>query len=50
MADRLTEISNDKKNLEVLGVAANKLLKEKFSVEEMAKSYLFLYSSLTISK
>ena len=50
MADRLTEISNDKKNLEVLGVAANKLLKEKFSVEEMAKSYLSLYSSLIISK
>ena len=50
MADRLTEISNDKKNLEVLGVAANKLLKEKFLVEEMAKSYLSLYSSLTISK
>ena len=50
MADRLTEISNDKKNLEVLGVAANKLLKEKFSVEEMAKSYLSLYSSLTVSK
>ena len=50
MAERLTEISNDKKNLEVLGVAANKLLKEKFSVEEMAKNYLSLYSSLTISK
>ena len=50
MADRLTEISNDKKNLEVLGVAANKLLKVKFSVEEMAKSYLSLYSSLTVSK
>ena len=50
MADELIEISTDKKNLEVSGVAANKLLKESFSVEKMAKSYLSLYSGLTVSK
>jgi glycosyltransferase involved in cell wall biosynthesis len=50
MTDKLIVIATDKKNLEVSGVAANQLLKEKFSVEKMAKSYLSLYSSLTISK
>ena len=50
MADKLIEIATDKKNLEVSGVAANQLLKERFSVEKMAKSYLSLYSSLTVSK
>jgi glycosyltransferase involved in cell wall biosynthesis len=50
MADKLIQISNDKKGLEVSGVAANQLLKERFSVEKMAKSYLSLYSSLSVSK
>ena len=50
MADKLIEISTDKKSLEVFGVSANQLLKERFSVEKMAKSYLSLYSSLTVSK
>ena len=50
MADKLIEISTDKKSLEVSGVSANQLLKERFSVEKMAKSYLSLYSNLTISK
>jgi glycosyltransferase involved in cell wall biosynthesis len=50
MADKLIQISENKKVLEELGMKANKLLKQRFSVENMAKSYLSLYSSLTISK
>jgi len=50
MADKLIQISGDKKVLEELGTTANKLLKQRFSAENMAKSYLSLYSSLTISK
>jgi len=50
MADKLIQISENKKVLEELGTAANKLLKQRFSAENMAKSYLSLYSSLTISK
>jgi len=50
MADKLIEISTNKKSLEVSGVSANQLLKERFSVEKMAKNYLSLYSNLTISK
>jgi len=50
MADKLTKISENKKVLEELGMKANKLLKQRFSAENMAKSYLSLYSSLTISK
>jgi glycosyltransferase involved in cell wall biosynthesis len=50
MADKLIQISGDKKVLEELGMTANKLLKQRFSAENMAKSYLSLYSSLTISK
>ena len=50
MAGKLIEISTNKKDLEVSGIAANQLLKERFSVEKMAKSYLSLYSSLTVSK
>jgi glycosyltransferase involved in cell wall biosynthesis len=50
MADKLIEISTNKKSLEISGVAANQLLKERFSVEKMAKNYLSLYSNLTISK
>jgi glycosyltransferase involved in cell wall biosynthesis len=50
MADKLIEISTDQKSLEISGVAANQLLKEKFSVDKMAKSYFSLYSSLTVSK
>jgi hypothetical protein len=30
MADKLIEISTDKKSLEISGVAANQLLKERF--------------------
>jgi glycosyltransferase involved in cell wall biosynthesis len=50
MADKLIQISENKKVLEELGMTANKLLKQRFSAENMAKSYLSLYSSLTISK
>ncbi len=50
MADKLIQISENKKTLEELGMTANKLLKQRFSADNMAKSYLSLYSSLTISK
>jgi glycosyltransferase involved in cell wall biosynthesis len=50
MADKLIQISGNKKVLEELGMTANKLLKQRFSADNMAKSYLSLYSSLTISK
>jgi glycosyltransferase involved in cell wall biosynthesis len=50
MADKLIQVSGNKKVLEELGMTANKLLKQRFSAENMAKSYLSLYSSLTISK
>jgi glycosyltransferase involved in cell wall biosynthesis len=50
MADKLIQISEDKKTLEELGMTANKLLKQRFSAQNMAKSYLSLYSSLTIIK
>jgi glycosyltransferase involved in cell wall biosynthesis len=50
MADKLIQISGNKKVLEQLGMAANKLLKQRFLAENMAKSYLSLYSGLTISK
>ena len=50
MADKLIQISENKNVLEELGMKANKLLKQRFSAENMAKSYLSLYSSLTISK
>jgi len=50
MADKLIQISGNKKVLEELGNTANKLLKQRFSADNMAKSYLSLYSSLTISK
>jgi glycosyltransferase involved in cell wall biosynthesis len=50
MADQLIQISGNKKVLEELGMKANKLLKQRFSAENMAKSYLSLYSRLTISK
>jgi len=50
MADKLIQISENKKVLEELGITANKLLKQRFSADNMAKSYLSLYSSLTISK
>jgi glycosyltransferase involved in cell wall biosynthesis len=50
MADKLIQISENKKVLEELGITANKLLKQRFSADNMARSYLSLYSSLTISK
>lgn len=50
MADKLTQISENKKALEELGMKANELLRHRFSADNMAKSYLSLYSSLTISK
>jgi glycosyltransferase involved in cell wall biosynthesis len=50
MADKLIQISENKKVLEELGITANKLLKQRFSADNMAKSYLSLYSSLSISK
>ena len=50
MADKLIQIFENTKILEILGSTANKLLKQCFSADNMAKSYLSLYSSLTISK
>jgi glycosyltransferase involved in cell wall biosynthesis len=50
MANKLIQVSGNKKVLEELGITANKLLNQRFSAENMAKSYLSLYSSLTISK
>ena len=50
MANKLIQISENKIVLEELGVTANKLLKQRFSAENTAKTYLSLYSSLTISK
>ena len=44
MADKLIQISENKNVLEELGMKANKLLKQRFSAENMAKSYLSLYS------
>ena len=50
MADKLIQIFENTKTLEILGSTANKLLKQYFSADNMAKSYLSLYSSLTIRK
>jgi glycosyltransferase involved in cell wall biosynthesis len=48
MAKKLIDISKDKNVLQVIGISANKLLKNDFSVEKMASNYLFLYNELII--
>jgi len=49
MAEKLKQISNSKKSLTAVGLVANKLLINKFSVDKMASEYLSLYSKLIIS-
>jgi glycosyltransferase involved in cell wall biosynthesis len=48
MANRIIEIAADKKSLQQVGLAANKLLNDKFSVDKMAKNYKDLYRQLVI--
>lgn len=48
MAKKLIDISKDKKVLQVIGISANKLLKNDFSVKKMASNYLSLYNELII--
>ena len=48
MARKLIDISQDKNVLQVIGMSANKLLKNDFSVTKMASSYLSLYNELII--
>jgi glycosyltransferase involved in cell wall biosynthesis len=50
MAIRIIEIASDKKSLRQIGLNANKLLNEKFSVTNMAENYKELYSQLVIRK
>ena len=49
MAEKLTEIAQDKNSLKDAGLAANKLLGNEFSVEIMADKYFSLYSELIVS-
>jgi len=49
MAEKLKQISHSKKSLTAVGLVANKLLINKFSVDKMASEYLSLYSKLIIS-
>ena len=48
MAEKLTEIAQDKNSLKDVGLAANKLLGNEFSVEIMADKYFSLYSELIV--
>jgi glycosyltransferase involved in cell wall biosynthesis len=50
MANRILEIASDKKSLHQIGLNANKLLSEKFSVTKMAENYKDLYMQLMIRK
>ena len=50
MANRMIEIASDKKSLHQIGLFANKLLNEKFSVIKMAENYKDLYMQLVIRK
>jgi glycosyltransferase involved in cell wall biosynthesis len=50
MANRILEIASDKKSLYQIGLNANKLLSEKFSVTKMAENYKDLYLQLMIRK
>jgi glycosyltransferase involved in cell wall biosynthesis len=50
MANRIIEIASDKKSLNQIGLNANKLLNEKFSVTKMAENYKDLYMQLVIRK
>ena len=50
MANQILEIASDKKMLNQVGVNANKLLNEKFSVTKMAENYKDLYMQLVIRK
>ena len=50
MAEKLIQIAHSKKSLMEVGLAANKLLINEFSVDKMASKYLSLYSKLIVSK
>lgn len=50
MAVKLKQIAQNKKSLMQVGLAANKLLINEFSVDKMASKYLSLYSKLIVSK
>jgi len=50
MANRIIEIASDKKSLNQIGLNANKLLSEKFSVTKMAENYKDVYMQLVIRK
>ena len=50
MAEKLKQISQNKKFLQEIGLVANKLLNNEFSVEKMANKYLVLYSELIVSR
>ena len=50
MANRIIEIASDKKSLLQIGLNANTLLGEKFSVTKMAENYKSLYMQLVIRK
>ena len=50
MSNRIIEIASDKKSLHQVGLYANKLLNEKFSVSKMAENYKDLYMQLVIRK
>ena len=50
MTNRIIEIASDKKSLNQVGLNANKLLSEKFSVTKMAENYKDLYMQLVIRK
>jgi glycosyltransferase involved in cell wall biosynthesis len=50
MANRIIEIASDEKSLHQIGLNANKLLGEKFSVTKMAENYKDLYMQLVIRK
>ena len=50
MANRIIELASDKKSLNQVGLNANKLLREKFSVSKMAENYKDLYVQLVIRK
>jgi glycosyltransferase involved in cell wall biosynthesis len=50
MANRIIEIASDRKSFHQIGLNANKLLGEKFSVTKMAENYKDLYMQLVIRK
>jgi len=50
MAEKLKQIAESKKSLKEVGLSANELLINEFSVDKMASKYLSLYSNLIVSK